>query len=135
MTRAWAGPTQLHNITGRKYYLRWRTDHCEGRAHGSGRGARQSRYLSQASDRKQGFGKYTGMVKNPCAPQTYHSYFRSLLACDKYSAQHLPPATRPKPEEASPSLPFSDAVLIICVSLSRGPQACRCHCLPPLTPA
>ena len=51
-----------------------------------------------------------------------------------YSAQHLPPATPPKPEEASPSLPFSDAVLIICVSLSRGPQACRCHCLPPLTP-
>lgn len=37
-------PTQLHDIARRKYYLRWRTDHCEGRAHGSGRGeARQSR--------------------------------------------------------------------------------------------
>ena len=24
------------------------------------------------------------MVKNPCAPQTYHSYFRSLLAYNKY---------------------------------------------------
>ena len=34
------------------------------------------------SDRKQGFGKY--MVKNPCALQTYHSYFRSLLACNEY---------------------------------------------------
>jgi len=34
------------------------------------------RYLLQArSDRERGFGKY--MVKNPCAPQTRHSYIRS----------------------------------------------------------
>ena len=25
------------------------------------------------------------MVKNPCAPQAYHSYFRSLMACNEYS--------------------------------------------------
>ena len=37
------------------------------------------------SDRKQGFGKY--MVKNPCAPQAYHSYFRSLMACNEYDTR------------------------------------------------
>jgi len=39
-------------------------------------------YLLQArSDRKQGFTKY--MVKNQCAPQTRHSYFRPPPACNK----------------------------------------------------
>ena len=39
--------------------------------------------LSQArSIRKQGFAKY--MAENPCISQTHHSYFRILLAWDKY---------------------------------------------------
>ena len=28
------------------------------------------------------------MVKNPCAPQAYHSYFRSLMACNEYLDQY-----------------------------------------------
>jgi len=64
MTRAWAGPTQLHDITSRKYYLRWRTDHCEGRAHGSGKrggktkpvmpGRGRSELVIKAGSRDQG---------------------------------------------------------------------------------
>ena len=41
-------------------------------------------YLPQArSIRKQGFVKY--IVKNPCISQIHHSYFRILVAWDKYS--------------------------------------------------
>jgi len=39
-----AGPTQLHDIASRKYYLRRRTDHCEG-AHGSWRKGGKTRLV------------------------------------------------------------------------------------------
>jgi len=45
MLWARAGPTQLHDIASGKYYLGRCTDHCEGRAHGSGRKGEKTRLV------------------------------------------------------------------------------------------
>ena len=51
-------------------------------------------YLSQArSIRKQGFAKY--MAENPCVSQTHYSFFRILLAWDKYDTRSIQPSNNP----------------------------------------